>query len=142
MTCRGRYSFAQGEGTDQYVDQYFDRRIDRSEVQRGTDDYGNRSKSQFRRGVREVAQGDEPVIVENHGQPLVAIVPVEHVDRLRELEDEQRSGEWLERMQQLRSLVRARNQDLTDEQAEQLSDEIVRDAVDALFDKGIVRYAE
>lgn len=100
------------------------------------------AKVNFGSVTRQVIDSGEPVIVESHGQPTVALVPAEHVDRLRALEDEQRRREWLERVRQLRARVRAKNQDLTDEQAAQLSDEIVRDAVDALFEKGIVRYAE
>lgn len=100
------------------------------------------AKVNFGAVTRQIIDSGEPVIVESHGQPTVALVPAEHVDRLRELEDEQRRREWLERMRQLRERVRAKNQDLTDEQAAQLSDEIVRDAVDALFERGVVRYVE
>jgi prevent-host-death family protein len=100
------------------------------------------AKVNFGSVTRQVIDTDEPVIVESHGQPTVAIVPAEHVNRLRELEEEQRRREALERMRQLRARVRSKNLDLTDEQAEQIADEIVRDAVDALFEKGIVRYAD
>ena len=61
---------------------------------------------------------------------------------LEELEEEERRRVWLERARGLRSRVLAKNTDLTSEQAKQIADEIVRDAVDALFEKGIVRYAE
>ena len=100
------------------------------------------AKVNFGSVTRQVIDSDEPVIVESHGTPTVAIVPAEHVDRLRELEEERRRREILERMRQLRARVRAKNQDLTDEQAEQIADQIVRDAVDALYEKGIVRYTD
>lgn len=100
------------------------------------------AKVNFGSVTQTVIDNDEPIIVENHGQPKVAIVPVQQLARLAELEDQEKRRQWLERARALRAQVRAKNQDLTDEQAEQIADEIVRDAVDALFEKGIVRYAE
>lgn len=100
------------------------------------------AKVNFGSVARQVRNDDEPVIVENHGQPIVAIVPVQQLERLAELEDQEKRRAALERMRALRVRIRAKNQDLTSEQAEQIADEIVRDAVDALFEKGIVRYAD
>ena len=55
------------------------------------------AKVNFGAVTRQIIDSGEPVIVASHGQPTVALVPAEHVDRLRELEDEQRRREWLER---------------------------------------------
>lgn len=100
------------------------------------------AKVNFGAVTQQVIDDGEPVVVENHGRPSVAIVPVQQLERLAELEELERRRLVLERMRKLRVRVRARNQDLTSEQAEQIADEIVRDAVDALFAKGIVRYTE
>jgi len=100
------------------------------------------AKVNFGSVTRQVVDTDEPVIVESHGQPTVAIVPVDQLDRLRELEAQDRKRIALERIRQLQVEVSARNQDLTAEHADAIADEIVRSAVDALFEKGIVRYAE
>lgn len=91
------------------------------------------AKVNFGSVTRQVVDSDEPVIVESHGQPRVAIVPVQQLDRLAELEEQERRRVWLERARALRARVREKNQDLTDEQAEQIADEIVRDAVDAIY---------
>jgi prevent-host-death family protein len=100
------------------------------------------AKVNFGAVTQQVIDDGEPVVVENHGQPRVAIIPVRQLDRLAELEEQERRRAWLERVRALRTRVREKNQDLTDEQAEQIADEIVRDAVDALYEKGIVRYAD
>jgi prevent-host-death family protein len=100
------------------------------------------AKVNFGAVTQRVIDDGEPVVVENHGQPRVAIVPVEKLDRLAELEEQERCRVWLERVRALRARVREKNQDLTDEQAEQIADEIVSDAVDALYEKGIVRYVD
>jgi prevent-host-death family protein len=100
------------------------------------------AKVNFGAVTQRVIDDGEPVVVENHGQPRVAIVPVEKLDRLAELEEQERRRVWLERVRALRARVREKNQDLTDEQAEQIADEIVSDAVDALYEKGIVRYVD
>lgn len=101
-----------------------------------------KAKVNFGAVTQQVIDDGEPVVVENHGRPSVAIVPVQQLERLAELEELERRRQWLERAQALRSRVRTKNQDLTEEQADQIADEIVRDAVDALFEKGTVRYAE
>lgn len=100
------------------------------------------AKVNFGAVTQRVIDDGEPVVVENHGQPRVAIVPVQQLDRLAELEEQERRRVWLERARALRARVREKNQDLTDQQAEQIADEIVRDAVDALYEKGIVRYVD
>jgi prevent-host-death family protein len=91
------------------------------------------AKVNFGSVTRQVIATDEPVIVESHGQPTVAIVPAGTLDRLEELEEQERRRNWLERARALRVSVRERNQDLTEDEAEQLSDEIVRDAITAMY---------
>ena len=100
------------------------------------------AKVNFGSVTRQVVDSDEPVIVESHGQPTVAIVPVDQLDRLQELEAQERQRIALERIRQLQIEVSARNEDLTEEQADAIADEVVRSAVNALVEKGIIRYAE
>ena len=93
------------------------------------------AKVNFGAVTQQVIDDGEPVVVESHGQPRVAIVPVQQLDRLEELEEQERRRVWLERARALRSRVLAKNADLTSEQAEQIADEIVRDAVDAIYEQ-------
>lgn len=100
------------------------------------------AKVNFGAVTQQVIDDGEPVIVENHGQPRVAIVPVQNLERLAELEAQERQRDALDRIQQLQAEVAGRNQDLTEEQADAIADDVVRTAVNALFDKDLVRYAE
>jgi prevent-host-death family protein len=93
------------------------------------------AKVNFGAVTQQVIDDGEPVVVENHGQPRVAIVPVQQLDRLAALEEQERRRVWLERARALRSRVLEKNADLTPEQAEQIADEIVRDAVDAIYEQ-------
>jgi prevent-host-death family protein len=93
------------------------------------------AKVNFGAVTQQVIDDGEPVVVENHGQPRVAIVPVQQLDRLAELEEQERRRAWLERARALRSSVLEKNADLTSEQAEQIADEIVRDAADAIYEQ-------
>lgn len=93
------------------------------------------AKVNFGSVTRQVIDSDEPIIVESHGQPTVAIVPVQQLERLAELEEQERRRVWLQRARALRSRVRENNLDLTSEQAEQIADEIVRDAIDAIYEQ-------
>ncbi len=95
------------------------------------------AKVNFGSVTQQVIEDGEAVIVENHGQPRVAIVTIQQLERLGELEEQERRRVWLERAKALRSRMREKNQDLTDEQAEQIADEIVRDAVDAIYEQNI-----
>ena len=100
------------------------------------------AKVNFGAVSKQVAETDEPVIVANHGQPTVAIVPVEQLERLHELEEQEKRQTALENLRRLQDEVALRNQDLTEEQADVMADDLVRGAIDTLFERGIVRYAE
>ena len=97
------------------------------------------AKVNFGSVTQRVIDDGEPVVVESHGQPRVAIVPVQQLERLAELEEQERRRVWLERARALRSQVRDKNLDLTSEEAEQIADEIVRDAIDAIYEQDASR---
>lgn len=100
------------------------------------------AKVKFGTMARRVRDDGEPLVVESHGQPVVAIVPVEHVERLRVLEEQEKRRVALENIRTLQREISARNRDLTPAEADDIAGEMVRSAIDSLFEKGIVRYAE
>lgn len=85
------------------------------------------------------ASGDA-VIVENHGQPRVVILPVEAYADYEALREQRRRQEALATMHRLQAEVSARNRDLTPEQADELADRLVRDAIDEMIAEGKIRY--
>lgn len=100
------------------------------------------AKVNFGAVARRVVEDAEPVVVANHGQRTVAIIPAEQLDRLNELEAQEKRRNALERIRLVQESVSARNRDLTPEQADAIAEELVDTAVNALFEKGIVRYGE
>ncbi len=84
----------------------------------------------------------DAVIVENHGEPRVVILPFDQYVKLQSLEEERRRQEALATMRRLQADVSACNQDLSEEEIEALADRATRDAIDSLMRQGKVRFAE
>jgi len=62
-------------------------------------------------------------------------------ERLQAVQEQTRRQELWECMEALRREISARNQDLTEEQREALADEISRDAIASLVQKGKIKFA-
>ncbi len=90
--------------------------------------------------VSWVLANQDDVIVENRGAPTVVIIPYTEYEKVQELKEQDRRRQAIERLRKLRDEVMARNQDLTPEEGDALADEIARDAVNSLVEKGKVRF--
>ena len=90
--------------------------------------------------VSWVLEHQDEVIVENRGAPTVVIMTYTEYEKVRELKEQDRRRQALNRLRRLRDEVMARNQDLTPEEGDALADEIARDAVNSLVRKGKVRF--
>jgi PHD/YefM family antitoxin component YafN of YafNO toxin-antitoxin module len=86
--------------------------------------------------LESVAGGDE-VVIERQGEPEFVILRAADVAELRDM---QQRWEAFERLEAVRERVRARNQELTDEQAEDLADRAAHDAIDSLAERGVLRF--
>lgn len=75
------------------------------------------------------AEHDDEVIVESYGKPKAVIMAYEEYEKLSELREQLRRQKVLHKMRALRARIRARNEDLTDEEAETLADRAVRETV-------------
>jgi prevent-host-death family protein len=74
--------------------------------------------------IGEVEQSAEGIVVEHHGRPRVVIVPADLWVKVNEVYERARVQEAWERLQRISDEVRARNQDLTQEEADAIADEI------------------
>jgi prevent-host-death family protein len=83
-----------------------------------------------------VADGDE-VVLERQGEPAFVVVRAAEFEELREVHQR---WDAYRRLEALRARVRARNLDLSDEQAEALADRAVRDAIDSLAERGAITF--
>lgn len=97
------------------------------------------SASEAKRKFGEISDwatdAQDDVIVESHGQPKVVIISFEEYQHVLDRRERARREAALEELKAIRARVRARNQDLTTEQAFALSDELVREAVQRLDEK-------
>lgn len=82
----------------------------------------------------------DSVIVESRGKPRVVIIPVEEYEQLEVLKEEKRREEALARLQRIAEEVQAKNQDLTEEEADQIADEITRETIERMTAEGKVTF--
>ena len=83
----------------------------------------------------------DDVIVEAQGKPRAVIMSFADYEVVQALREQARRQAALERLRALRARVSARNQDLTEEQAMALADQMTREAIDSLVRQGKVRFA-
>jgi prevent-host-death family protein len=86
-----------------------------------------------------VTTGDE-VIIENHGKPRAVIMSYGEYETVQRLREQARRQAALDQLERLRERASARNADLTDEQAQDLADQIARDVIENLAARGEIRF--
>jgi prevent-host-death family protein len=98
------------------------------------------AKNKFGSLVSWVLANDDEVIVENHGEPAIVLMSVSEYESYKALKEAERRKRLLAEFHELRARVRMNNQDITtEEQAQEIADEIVRDAIDNMVTKGKIR---
>ncbi|HEX9990950.1 MAG TPA: type II toxin-antitoxin system Phd/YefM family antitoxin [Chloroflexia bacterium] len=90
-----------------------------------------------------VQTNHDEVIIENRGEPAVVIMSYSEYEKVKQLKEEQRRQDALQRLRTLRDEVRSRNQDIaTVEQALHIADQFSHDLLDDLVKKGEVRFEQ
>lgn len=87
-----------------------------------------------------VLQNKDEVIVESRGEPKVVVVPFSKYEQLREIKEQVRRREVLAKLEKLREKVRARNQDLTGEEADALANRFSREIVEDTAKEGKIKF--
>jgi PHD/YefM family antitoxin component YafN of YafNO toxin-antitoxin module len=100
----------------------------------------NDTEDQLRSAITWVEEHGDEVIVETEGHPRAVIMSFADYDRVRALRDRQRREQALAEVRALRKEVRARNQDLTDEEAWELADRFVHEVVEDMAKEGKLRF--
>jgi len=83
---------------------------------------------------------EDDVIIEMRGRPKAVILRFEEYERVQQLREMARRQKALERLEALAERVGARNQDLTQEEADELADRFSREVIEEMIDEGKVRY--
>jgi prevent-host-death family protein len=79
--------------------------------------------------IGRVSRGEDDVVIENHGKPTAVLISYELYRELREAQDRLRRREAMDALWRLRDEVRARNQDLTEEEADAIAEDVGREAI-------------
>lgn len=98
------------------------------------------AKTKFGSIVDWAAESKDDVIVESHGEPRAVIISFEEYQKVIRLREEARRQSALLRLRSLRDRVRARNQDLDEEQAASLAGRFSKEVVAEMADEGKVLY--
>ena len=91
--------------------------------------------------MRRAIDTGDAVIVESRGKPQVALVPYEEYERLQKLKQRARREEALAQLRELAREVQAQNEDLSEDEAGGIADELTREAIESLAEQGKVRFA-
>lgn len=78
--------------------------------------------------VGAVARDEDAIVIESHSRPTAVLLSNEVYRELRELQQHQRR-EAMETLWRLRDEVRARNQDLAEEGADAIAEDVSREAI-------------
>lgn len=92
--------------------------------------------------INEVADGNGAVTIEHHGRPRVVVVSAEEWAEVSEMRERMRRHEAWQQLMALAREVRARNADLSQEEADALADEIADEAMDRVVARARLRWAE
>ena len=87
-------------------------------------------------------ESEDDVIVESRGTPKVVLISFAEYQKLRQWREQERRQEVLQRIRALREEVRARNQDLTEESADALAEEIRGKTLRRMVEKGDVTFED
>ena len=90
------------------------------------------AKNQLSAMLKWAEDNQDEVIVESRGRPQAVILPYTEYEAFQSLREKERRQKALERLQALVTINQARNQDLTEEEAERLSDEITRETIERM----------
>ena len=90
--------------------------------------------------MRRAVDSGDSIIVESRGKPQIALVPYVEYEELQKLKQRARREEAMRQLRELAREVQAQNQDLSEDEAASLADELTREAIDSLAAQGKVRF--
>lgn len=92
--------------------------------------------------IESIGSGEGEVIVENRGEPVVAIISIAAYEDLKKIRLDERRKNALEKLLAVQARVRAKNPDLTKEDVAQLSKRVVDDTLEAMGEKNLVGFEQ
>ncbi len=85
---------------------------------------------------------NDDVVIQNRGRSKAVIIPFSDYELLREAREKERVKKAVEELRQLASEVSANFSDMTDEEIDEISKEVVRESIAALEAKGKITFSK
>lgn len=99
-------------------------------------------RKQFSSVINWAEQNQDDVIVQSRGQSKAVIIPFADYELLQQARERARKRKAIEELKAIAQRVRAANPDMTAEQADQIGEEVTREAIENLVNKGEVVFEE
>lgn len=80
----------------------------------------NEAKQHWGAIIRAASNGED-VVVESHGKPRAAVISIERLEKLHELETKERREVAVRKLREIEARYDGRNDDLTEEQVEEIA---------------------
>lgn len=97
-------------------------------------------RKQFSTLINWADENGKDVIVQNYGEPKAVIISIEDYELLQDAREKARLRAAVEELKAIAKEVRGRNPQFTPEEADKIADEITREAIQSLIDKGEITF--
>lgn len=84
----------------------------------------------------------DDVVIQNRGDAKAVLIPYPDYELLKAARENQRKADAIAELKAIAQEVRNRNASMTTDEVEQLADEVSREAVQSLIDKGKVTFEQ
>jgi prevent-host-death family protein len=99
------------------------------------------AKNKFGELGMQVMDKGNPVMIENYGKIKMVLIPYEQYEEYQQLKEKQRRQEIWKKLEALREKIQSRmTEEISEEEALRIGDEITREAIQSLEDKGIIKF--
>jgi prevent-host-death family protein len=99
------------------------------------------AQNQFGELVSWIVSNRGEVVVKRRGEPEIAMMPFSEYEEAKKLREQERRREAFERLKRVRERVQARVKDtISEEEALQIGDDLAREAIGSLVEKGKIRF--
>lgn len=96
------------------------------------------AREQFSSFINWTEQNQDDVIIQNRGQAKAVLIPYDDYRLLQTAREQQRKLDAIAELKQIAQEVRSRNPIMTPSEADEIADQITREAIDNLVTKGKV----
>lgn len=87
-------------------------------------------------------RNQEGIIVESRGRPKAVILSYAEYETFLSLREREQRRAALQRLEELAAMVRARNEDLSPGESEQLANEVSRETIERMVEDGKVSFKQ